>query len=254
MVRMAAAMAIFRSPPRARLPCVRARRDRARRRLEFRRSQRAPARRRACATAPWAHWRAVMAIEFAPLVVKYGYAAVVGGSLLEGETVLVLAGLAAHRGYLDLSPLILLGAAGGMLGDVVYFSIGRRFGPALLQRYPRFAPAAARAEALIERFPSVAVIAVRFLYGLRTVGPAVIGTGKIGWPRYLLLNALGALVWSACWVGLGYVLGEAAARVLGNVAKVEREIFVGVALVALIVALVRRARRRPPLPEPQRRD
>jgi membrane protein DedA with SNARE-associated domain len=184
-----------------------------------------------------------MAIEFAPLVVKYGYGAVAGGALLEGESVLVLAGLAAHRGYLELPLLILLGAAAGMLGDIIYFAIGRRFGPVLLERFPRFAPSASRAEALIRRFPRIAVIAVRFLYGLRTVGPAVIGASEIPWGRFLLLNAIGALVWSATWVCVGYLLGGAAARAFGNVAQIERELFLGVALMALVVTLVLRGRR-----------
>jgi len=184
-----------------------------------------------------------MAIEFAPLVVRYGYAAVVGGALLEGESVLVLAGLAAHRGYLELPWLVLLGAGAGMLGDIIYFAIGRRFGPLLLQRFPRFAPSAARAQALIRRFPRVAVIAVRFLYGLRTVGPAVIGSGEMAWGRFLLLNAIGAIAWSATWVCAGYLLGGAAARVFGNVAQIERELFLGIALAALVITLVLRARR-----------
>jgi membrane protein DedA with SNARE-associated domain len=184
-----------------------------------------------------------MAIEFAPLVMKYGYAAVVGGALLEGESVLVLAGLAAHRGYLELPWLVLLGAAAGMLGDIIYFAIGRRFGPSLLKRFPRFAPSAARAQALIRRFPRAAVLAVRFLYGLRTVGPAVIGSGQMAWGRFLLLNAIGALVWSATWVGAGYLLGGAAARVFGDVARIERELFLGIALAALVVTLILRARR-----------
>ena len=88
--------------------------------------------------------------------------------------------------------------------------------------------------ALIERFPNFAVIGIRFLYGLRTVGPAVIGTSALGWPRFLLLNALGALAWSACWVGAGYVLGEAAQRLLGNLVRVERDLFIAAAVIALI--------------------
>ena len=70
--------------------------------------------------------------------------------------------------------------------------------------------------ALVERFPELAVFGIRFLYGLRTVGPAVIGASAVSWPRFLLLNALGAVVWSACWVGAGYMLGEAAQRLLGR--------------------------------------
>jgi len=146
----------------------------------------------------------------------------------------------------------MLGAIGGSVGDIAYFTLGRRFGAMLLERYPRFEPAAARVHALIERFPNLAVIGIRFLYGLRTVGPAVIGTSAIGWPRFLLLNAFGALAWSACWVGAGYALGEAAQRLLGSVMRVERDLFIVAAVLALIATIILRLRRRTRMPKPRR--
>jgi membrane protein DedA with SNARE-associated domain len=190
-----------------------------------------------------------MTLEFAPLVAQYGYPAALVGALFEGETVLVLAGLFAHRGILDFPLLVVLGAMGGAMGDIVYFTVGRRYGQALLARFPKFAPAAERVEALIERFPNLAIFGIRFLYGLRTVGPAVIGASDVSWARFLLLNALGALGWSTCWVGAGYVLGEAAQRLLGKVMHLEREgviVAVIVALIATVVLHIRRHRIRSP--------
>jgi membrane protein DedA with SNARE-associated domain len=185
-----------------------------------------------------------MAIELAPWVASYGYPAALVGALFEGETVLVLAGLFAHRGVLNLPLLVALGAIAGSIGDIAYFALGRRFGATLLERHPRFEPAASRVNALIARFPNLAVIGIRFLYGLRTVGPAVIGASAIAWPRFLLLNACGALAWSACWVGAGYVLGEAAQRLLGSLMRVERDLFIVAAVVAVIATIVLRLRRR----------
>jgi len=183
-------------------------------------------------------------IDFSPWVAAYGYPATLAGALFEGETVLVLAGLFAHRGVLDLPWVIALGALGGAAGDIVYFALGRRYGAELLGRFPRFAPAAERVQALIHRHPDLSIFGIRFLYGLRTVGPAVIGSSAVPWPRFLILNALGALVWSACWVGAGYVLGEAAQRLLGRVMHVEREFFVGALVVAVIATIALRLRRR----------
>lgn len=178
-----------------------------------------------------------MAFEYAPLIERYGYWATFAGTLVEGETLLILSGLAAHRGYLSLPVVIAVGAVGGMLGDVAYFLLGRHFGDGLLVRFPRFAPASARVRAMIERHPNITVMGVRFMYGLRTVGPAVIGTTRLPVAQFLLLNALGALVWSGVWVGAGYVLGHAAERILGDLARVEREFF-GIALVLVVVLAV----------------
>lgn len=180
-----------------------------------------------------------------PLLVQtYGYPAAFLGSMLEGETVLVLAGLAAHRGHLSLPVVWLLAAAGGACGDAIYFALGRRYGERLIARFPRFAPAADRVHRLIDRGPVISVIAVRFLYGVRMAGPMVIGTSDMSWPHFLFWNACGALLWSAAWLLAGYAVGEVAQRLLGNLAHVERELFLGVLVVAVGVAVAVRLRAR----------
>jgi membrane protein DedA with SNARE-associated domain len=185
-----------------------------------------------------------VSFDFSPWVAAYGYPATLAGALFEGETVLVLGGLFAHRGVLDLPWVIALGALGGAAGDIVYFAMGRRYGAQLLARFPKYEPAAERVHAMIRRHPELSIFGIRFLYGLRTVGPAIIGSSAVPWLRFLFLNALGALVWSTCWVGAGYVLGEAAQRLLGRMMHVEREFFIGALLLAAIATIVLRLRRR----------
>ena len=69
-------------------------------------------------------------------VTHYGYWAVVVGCLLEGETLLVLAGFAAKQGYLSLPLVMALGAAMGAASDMAFFWLGRRHGAAVLARWP----------------------------------------------------------------------------------------------------------------------
>jgi membrane protein DedA with SNARE-associated domain len=188
-----------------------------------------------------------MAFEYGPLIERYGYFATFAGTLVEGESLLILSGLAAHRGYLAFPLVVLVGALGGALGDMAFFLLGRHFGAGLLARFPRFAPAAGRVHGMIERHPVATILAVRFMYGLRTAGPAIIGTTTIPFAVFAIVNAAGAIAWSACWAGAGYVLGKAAEHLLGDLAKVERELFAGVilAVVLAIVAWHIWARRRP---------
>lgn len=178
-----------------------------------------------------------MAFDYAPLIEKYGYLATFAGTLIEGESLLILSGLAAHRGYLSFPLVVLVAAVGGSLGDMGFFLVGRHYGAKLLARFPRFAPAAARVHAMIERHPNVTILAVRFMYGLRTAGPAIIGTTRIPLAQFALLNAIGALLWSACWAGAGYLLGRAAEHILGDLAHIERELF-GAAIVLVVLAVV----------------
>src|SRR5437763_2384634 len=92
----------------------------------------------------------VMHVDLPALIQAYGYPLTFAGALFEGETVLTLAGLAAHRGHLHWPLLWLLAAAGGTTGDIVYFALGRRYGAELLTRWPSFAPAVERVHRLVE--------------------------------------------------------------------------------------------------------
>ncbi len=181
--------------------------------------------------------------HLAPLVSEHGYWVTFVGALLEGETILALAGLAAQRGYLHLPLLMAIGAVGGFAGDQIYFAIGRRWGARLLERFPRFRWRAARVAAMIERHPELAVIGVRFVYGLRTIGPAAIGMSSIPWWHFALLNAAGAAIWSTCWVAAGYVTGETVEMMLGNLRHVERVLFAVAGVVALVATILLRWRR-----------
>jgi membrane protein DedA with SNARE-associated domain len=185
-----------------------------------------------------------MDVELLALLGKYGYAATFVGTLLEGETVLVLSGVAASRGYLSAPLLVAAGAAGAMVTDNVFFVLGRAFGPALLKRFPSLAGSVVRAHALVDRFPNTAVIGIRFLYGMRTVGPLVIGAGRMPWARFALLDFIATSTWSLCWIGIGYVLGEVVYQVLGGIASIWRWSLVGAAVAGAIAAIVVYLRRR----------
>jgi membrane protein DedA with SNARE-associated domain len=130
-----------------------------------------------------------------------------------------------------------VGALGGALGDMMFFLLGRHYGADVLNRFPRFALSAARAHAMIERHPAFTILAVRFMYGLRTAGPAIIGSTRVPFAEFAFFNAIGALAWSACWAGAGYVLGKAAEHILGDLARIEREVFGGAILLVVLAAV-----------------
>ena len=67
------------------------------------------------------------------ILTDYGYLGVFIGTLMEGETVLLLAGFAAHQGYLVLGLVIAVAFVGGTLGDQIAFFLGRRYGNRLIR-------------------------------------------------------------------------------------------------------------------------
>jgi membrane protein DedA with SNARE-associated domain len=179
-------------------------------------------------------------MTLAPLIEAHGYWVLAAGCLLEGEAVLVLAGFAARRGYLDPLAVLCIAAASGFLADQFYFSLGRRHGPALLARWPAAAAQAGRVRALIERYPAGAAIGVRFAYGLRIAGPMLIGMSAMPRMRFVVLDGLGALLWA--------LLVGAAGWTFGDIRHVQAWLMLGVLAAA---AIAWRLTKRHPL-QPQR--
>lgn len=174
----------------------------------------------------------------------YGLLAIFLGTFLEGETILVLAGLAAHRGYLPLPAVIAAGFAGTFVGDQLYFRLGRWRGEAFLTKRPVWRARVARARHYLEQHHVAFILAFRFFYGLRTVSPFAIGMSDVNPRRFLLLNTLGGLVWSVAVALLGYSVGEGAEALLGRVTEIEVWLFLGIGLVGSGVWLVHFVRRR----------
>src|SRR4051812_36922305 len=110
-------------------------------------------------------------MDLPALVETYGYIAVFVGAFLEGETLLALGGLAASRGYLDFTAVTLVALVAGFLGDQFFFFLGRHRGQALLRRFPHWERRAQRFDALFARWHAPLIVALRFMYGLRIVGP-----------------------------------------------------------------------------------
>src|SRR5678815_3374152 len=108
------------------------------------------------------------------VIAELGYAALFIGTLLEGETIVFLAGLAAHHGYLWFPAVVAVSVVGGSLSDQILFHVGRRYGARVYARFPGLAAKVPRVHALLRRWDVLALLLVRFAWGLRTVAPLVI--------------------------------------------------------------------------------
>ena len=167
------------------------------------------------------------------LIETYGYWIVLGGTLLEGESVLLLAGYAAYSGLLELHTVIPVAVAGSFMGDQLWFFLGRRHGARLLKRYPKYAASAARAQALLAKYHAPVILGVRFLYGLRTVLPFVIGMSRIPTLRFQVLNFAGAILWAVSGAVAGYLFGNAIEYILGDIHRYEKYLFAALLLAGL---------------------
>lgn len=174
------------------------------------------------------------------LLDSYGYLAVFVGTLLEGETILLMAAFAAHGGYLSLSLVMLTALAGGFLGDQFYFYLGKRHGQSLLDRFPSVAARATRVQGLLQRYHMPLIVSIRFMYGLRTVGPVAIGMSGVPWRRFLLLNLIGAALWAVLVSLAGYLMGTTLAWVAKDFRRYEEWVLWAMAGVGLLAWLLHR--------------
>ncbi|MFJ2365811.1 DedA family protein [Pseudomonas sp. NPDC087697] len=188
-------------------------------------------------------------IDLNHFLATYGYWAIFLGCVMEGETILILGGMAAHQHLLKLWPVIAWASTGGMLGDQLLFWTGRYFGARLLPRLKRHQAQIKRVTGLIDRYPSTSVVSVRFLYGMRLVGPMVIGASGLSPLRFSLLNMFGAMVWATLFITGGYWAGEALQRLFGNLRPYRLPIALGVVGVVALVAVILHLRNKRKLQE-----
>jgi len=156
------------------------------------------------------------------LIKTYGYWAMLIGTFLEGETILIIGGFVAYLGYLKLSLVMLIAFVGSFSGDQLYFFIGRLKGPSLLVKYPKLDSRVDKINRAIERYHDLIMLGFRFIYGMRIMTPFVMGLNpKIRTGRFVFLNAIGAVIWSVAISTGGYLFGTAIEVLMKDIRKYE---------------------------------
>ncbi len=181
------------------------------------------------------------------LVEHYGYIAVLGGSLIQSETVLLSAGVAAHHDLLDVRVIVAIAFAGAFTSAQAMFYLGQHRGLALLARSPRLAVKVGRFQQLLRRHHAALVLVNRFIFGFKLMGPMAMGMSGIPWRRYALFDLLGALIWAVGVAGAGKLFGAGLELMLADLhgyQKIALGLIVGLAVLAWIGLRASRALRR----------
>jgi membrane protein DedA with SNARE-associated domain len=188
-----------------------------------------------------------MSIDLAGLIDSYGYIAVFAGAFLEGETILALAGLAAYRGYLDFYTVAVVAMIAGFAGDQFYFFLGRHNGGRILARFPDAQARAHRFDAMLSRWHAPLIVAIRFVYGFRIIGPILLGMGRVSAWKFMVFNFLGAAIWAPLITAIGFAFGTLVEKVLSDVQRYEIWLFAAVVAAGAIGFVVHhlRPRKRP---------
>jgi membrane protein DedA with SNARE-associated domain len=179
--------------------------------------------------------------------VSYGYWAIFvivmlesAGLPLPGETILIAAAIyAGTTEEMDIRRIVLAAAAGAAIGDSFGYWIGRRYGFPLLLRFGRYVGLGEGrlklGQYLFGRYGGGIVFFGRFVATLRMFAALLAGANRFPWPRFVLFNVAGGVVWaSAVGVG-GYMVGEILHQFAPSIAVVLALIFVVLLVVAGLV-------------------
>ena len=168
------------------------------------------------------------------------------GLVAPGETAVLVGGVVAARGEVELLPLIGLVWLAAAAGDFASFVAGHRLGKPFLERHGarlRLGPERlVRVEAFYARHGGKAVLLGRFTGLIRAVSPFVAGASGLGLRRFVVWSLAGSLAWAATFTLVGYGFADSFADSGETAARIALGAALLVALAYGAVALLRSGR------------
>jgi len=165
------------------------------------------------------------------------------GLVAPGETAIVLGGVVAAHGEIDLAVVLAVAWVAAALGDIASFALGARLGRRfLLRRGPRFGVTETRldrVERFYERHGAKAILVGRFVGIIRAVSPFLAGSSGLPFRRFLPWSLLGTAIWAAAFTLVGYVFSESFSQAAGTLTHAA----FALAVIAAVVLAVRAHRR-----------
>ena len=162
------------------------------------------------------------------------------GLIAPGEFTIILGGVVAGQGRIDVVALLALVWVCAVAGDTVSFWLGRRLGRGFLERNgPRFGINAARlaqVEKFFDRHGGKAILIGRFVGIVRAVAPFLAGSSRMPYRRFVPYDVIGAGLWGTTFVILGYVFWHSFDRVAELAGK--GAIALGVVITVIVGAIV----------------
>ena len=168
------------------------------------------------------------------------------GLFLPGDSLLIVAGLVAAAGGLNIWALILLLGAAAIVGDSTGYAIGYRAGPMLFKREQSllFNPKhLVRTRDFYARHGAKTIVIARFVPIIRTFAPVVAGIGRMEYQRFIFYNVAGGLGWVISLTGAGYLLGRTIPNI-GAYVHIVAIVVIALSMVPIVTEYVR-TRRRP---------
>ena len=176
------------------------------------------------------------------LLQRYGLWAVFFGTMIEGDLTLLFSGVLARAGLFNFEDALMVGTAGGFVGDSLSYMIGARF-RGRARSWHFFVRARPRVEKLMRRFGVLSVFIVKYVYGLRTTSAIFYGLAHFGFLKFSALTLASCVVWVGALAGLGFTFATGIEKLVGDLKRIQIILLVVVIIVGTVYIISRFERR-----------
>ena len=177
--------------------------------------------------------------EVTPLISSYGLWVIFFGMMVEGTTMIIVAGILAYLGMLPVAETIVVAIAGAVAGDQMWYILGKRYTVRILQRFPAVSARVERLAKKVQEKGNLLAFGSRFLYSGAILFPLALGVYGYSHRKFTLFDLLGVTLWACIGIALGYFLGTGVEQFFGKIEKVGH-LFWLFAAVAFVVWNVKR--------------
>ena len=177
-------------------------------------------------------------------LVNNAYWLLYAGTIMEGETALLLASLAAHQRLIDLTWVIIIAFAGATTGDQISYQLFRRFGPAMVARNATLKRRTEKARRLLAGHPLKFIILSRFFWGLRSACMLALAASDVPTRVFAPANLVACALWATVVGSLGYVFSGWVTRIVTTMDGLSGRapaILAGIVAFMVLIVLVRKA-------------
>ncbi|HEY5493215.1 MAG TPA: DedA family protein [Candidatus Anoxymicrobiaceae bacterium] len=167
------------------------------------------------------------------------------GLVIPGNVVVMLAGLYAGVGDLNIAWIVAIAFIGSLLGDNLGYLIGLKLGRPLIDKHGDFMRMGARVslvETYFDKYGGATILIARFVTFLGALVCPVAGMSMMNFRRFLYYELLGSLLWAMAFGLLGYFCGlnrDLIIKVFNYVGNTLLIIVLAIAAVAYVVHVIR---------------
>ncbi len=132
------------------------------------------------------------------------------GIVVPGTVFIILVGVVASKGLLDLGDVILFAASGAIIGDVCSYYLGRHANKFLSEDSKIFQSMYfKKAQSFFQKYGGASIFSGRFIGPIRPVIPFVAGMCRMETSKFIFWNVISGFAWATTFLFLGFFFGQA---------------------------------------------